>query len=727
VVPADFDVLGVLVEKAAGSNVLMSDLKSTLPGGGPLFAAVRYGAVAGALTWLIYAIVECVVLVILPWFTRPHYEYHALSSGFTALLFLLYPAIGGFLGGLAALALRVAANAVPALRRVPLPVLLPAMAVFSVVVIHLLILLHYGDVNLGIAPSLAIGGMVALAAVASALSAQWRKRLLFLANPWTASLLLVGVPFVTEEFWSEKSELVKVSAALAATITILLLSRLMQAQLERRRRQGWGHSAKAGLVLASLAALLAGISCFPSQEVRVLPPPSGLSHPGPRQPNVILITLDTVRADHLSAYGYGRDTTPALKKFAEEAVLYRNAVAPADFTLPSHASLFTGLYASTHGAYITPQAVGGRPLDSRFQTLAEILSKKGYFTAAVVANTLFLDAKYDLDQGFQYYDFRSPVSFWTEPLDMHSIRFGVTRLLRTWWLEFRRAADINREAAQVLDRARRRPFLLFLNYMDAHHPYEPPPPFDTLFPGKDPSFRRHVYGRLFFRVLSGGKLTERERDHLISQYDGGIAYLDSNLGRLFSELKRRALYDNSLIIVTSDHGEAFGLHGLMGHAGISVYQNLIRIPLLIKYPHQSRAKVVNETVSLVDVLPTILNVLHYANPKDIEGQSLLAARDNGAISECYPVMYSIPRLNRIERAIISGNMKLITSDRGRRELYDLAKDPSESHNLFATDDRGQKLEARLDNWLALIKPRLRHALPVGRQQLDRLKSLGYLQ
>jgi arylsulfatase A-like enzyme len=704
---------------------MSSDFASASPGSRSLFEAVRYGVVAGAFTWLIYAIVECFVLIILPWFTRPHYEYYALSGGLTALLFLLYPALGGLLGGLAALALRMAANVVPRLRRVSLP----AVAVFSVAVIYLLILSHYGGVNARIAPSLAIGGMVTLAAVTSALSAQWRKRLLFLANPWAASLLLVGVPFVTGEF-SSPSRLVKVSVVLAAVLTIFLSSRLMQARLEGRRQQGWDRSPKKGFVLASLAALLAGISCFPSQEARVLPPPSELSYPAPGQPNVILITLDTVRADHLSVYGYARETTPALKKFADEAVLYRNAVAPADFTLPSHASLFTGLYASAHGAYITPKVVGGRPLASRFQTLAEILSRRGYFTAAVVANKLFLDPKYGLDQGFQYYDFRSPVCFWTEPLGVLSIRFGVTRVLRTWWLEFRRAADINQAAAQVLDRASGRPFFLFLNYMDAHFPYQPPSPFDALFPGKAPSFRQDDYWQTVHRVLNGGKLTKRERDHLISQYDGGIAYLDSNLGRLFSELKRHALYDNSLIIVTSDHGEGFGLHGVMGHSGISVYQDLIRIPLLIKYPRRSRAEVVNETVSLVDVLPTILDVLRYTIPKNVEGQSLLVAarsRHDVAVSESYPTKPEVPRLDRIERAIISGNMKLITSNRGKRELYDLAKDPSETHNLFATDDRGRKLEATLDNWLALVKPPAENTLPVGRQQLDRLKALGYLQ
>ncbi|NIO20031.1 MAG: sulfatase-like hydrolase/transferase, partial [Candidatus Aenigmarchaeota archaeon] len=175
-------------------------------------------------------------------------------------------------------------------------------------------------------------------------------------------------------------------------------------------------------------------------------------------------------------------------------------------------------------------------------------------------------------------------------------------------------------------RDRRRPFFLFINYMDAHWPYIPPRPFDKLYPGKIKRFTTERYGSLINVVLQQKrKMTKQEYSHLLSQYDGAITYIDFHIAKLTERLKKLGKYQNSIIIITSDHGEAFGERDLIGH-GVSVYQDQIHIPLIIKYPNSREKAIVNKLVSLVDLMPTLLTVLDYEIPARNQGQSLKVNR-----------------------------------------------------------------------------------------------------
>jgi len=273
---------------------------------------------------------------------------------------------------------------------------------------------------------------------------------------------------------------------------------------------------------------------------------------------------------------------------------------------------------------------------------------------------------------------------------------------------YRRAAEINTVVFQLLDRVKgeTRPFFLFINYMDAHRPLIPPAPFDTLYPGKSESVDTVQNNAVSREIMKFRRnITLEERNHLISQYDGGINYIDFQIGEFISRLKELGLYDNSLIVITSDHGEAFGERNLMEH-GVSVYQDQIYIPLIIKYPNNKNGNIINDLVSSVDIMPTILDVTGYEIPDAAQGVSLLkldSVRTRSIISESFPDQELLnlgSRFHRIERAIFSWPYKFISSTAGEKELYDLSKDPFEKENLYRHGERiSGELELRLGRWL----------------------------
>jgi arylsulfatase A-like enzyme len=452
--------------------------------------------------------------------------------------------------------------------------------------------------------------------------------------------------------------------------------------------------------------------------------------------------MDTVRADHMSLYGYERNTTPNLNKLAQEATLYSQAIAPSDMTLPTHASIFTGLYAKKHGARLDPPAYGlGRPLADGFHTMAEILSEKGYSTMAVVANHAYVSKYFGLAQGFRYYDQRAPVPFLGKP-HIYYLRRGIREIATRFAspplfeMSYRPAEDITMEAFACLAKAKsdNRAFFLFLNYMDTHWPYIPPPPFDNLYPGKNSHFNTVQYTDLSEEVMRlDRKVTENEYRHMVSQYDGGITYIDHHIGELLKKLKEFGFYEHSLIIITSDHGETFGERNFVGHI-VSVYQDQVHVPLIIKYPMTGNEIIIWETVSIIDIMPTILDVLRYSIPQNVDGTSLLrldSRKHRTIMTESFPSGWLFklhPRFKRIERAIFSGRLKFISSTNGKRELYDLSIDPNEKINLYkAGHEIVQELVTRLSQWLD-EEPEVQSkssSVEIDTGTLERLKSLGY--
>jgi arylsulfatase A-like enzyme len=293
------------------------------------------------------------------------------------------------------------------------------------------------------------------------------------------------------------------------------------------------------------------------------------------RPDVVLIVLDTVRADHLTPYGYARETTPQLAAFARDAVVYRNAIAPDTWTASSHASLFTGLMPSTHGVrYVGAEhsESGVHALAADVPVLAERLREAGWKTAAFVGNDGFLDPVFGLARGFERYQRKDMLP----------------------------AANLVSTVVPWLKRREGRPVFLFLNVMDAHEPYAAPPPYDRMFPGRGDG--------LPAKPVPGQTPDAATTAHWISQYDGELRYVDDRLAELFAALRETGRYDGALVVVTADHGELFGEHGRWGHGGAPV-RELVHVPLIVKYPGNARRGVEARPVSLADVPATILSVL----------------------------------------------------------------------------------------------------------------------
>jgi arylsulfatase A-like enzyme len=440
----------------------------------------------------------------------------------------------------------------------------------------------------------------------------------------------------------------------------------------------------------------------------------------PAQPNIVLIVMDTVRADHMSCYGYERNTAPVLTELAATATLHTRARATSPWTLPSHASLFTGVYPYEHGAHTvwTDLPGGGRPegkkaphgaelidnvrpLPPGRPTLAEVLAQAGYRTAAIGANTIYLDAKYGLTRGFETYNMK------------HTYYKGLNRRVATW-----------------LDLDDERPFFLFLNYMDAHTPYNNSP-MPTLFDREVPPNKRAFMNELYAQVLrTSSPLPERRLALLTDQYDLGIANLDAGIGQLIELFRDRGLYDDLLLIITSDHGEYLGERRLIEHSK-DVYEPVMYLPLLDKTPRQRHGVVDDTPISLVHLPPLILRHVVGADaspfPYSEPGGDLLAENHFTRWKDLLKPWG--PRFHRERHVLYRGDLKLILSSDGANELYDLANDPEELRNLLAArPDTAAALAATLRRRLERgpderpkVEPR-----KMTEEEKRRLKALGYL-
>ncbi|MFX0194687.1 MAG: sulfatase-like hydrolase/transferase [Candidatus Hodarchaeota archaeon] len=708
------------------------------------------GMYTGVIAWTAFAVVEWCFSFLLGGIILPRF----LHWEFTALLFTIYVALGLILGALFGLGLHVLASRSWFMNKANSAIIYHAAATFTVVLVFFLnLVVNYStdplttadSLDLSELPELIISLFLACGLGVSAGSNILFRRLRFLTNPWTISIILLGLPFINKELLVDLSITIKATLALTFPLVVSLMSYFVLKIVEKMKICTPILSAsriKSLGFLTALVIIVNGVSLFLDQEPNVVYPALRVSPLVANNPNVILITLDTVRADHMSLYGYERDTTPFLKKFSEEATQYVKANASADMTLPTHASIFTGLYARQHGAHYDPKTYpAGRPLDAKFHTLAEILSYSGYLTLSVVANYAYLGHAFGVEQGFQYYDQRVLTPF-LEKTQNYYLRQGVYNILKRFVSPsrfdkvYRSAEEINREIFRLLKKVKGsgEPFLFFINYMDAHWPYLPPPPFDTLYPEKVENFSTDRYYALKEKMMKlEGDIKQVERDHLISQYDGAIAYLDFQLGKLIQHLKKIGLYENSLIIITSDHGEAFGERNLIEHA-VGVYQDQVYIPLIIKYPNSRQKMIVDEIVSVIDIMPTVLDVLGYEIPENVSGQSLFRFKpcnERIIISESFANEHFFrwnPSFDRIERAIFSGTFKYINSTKGKRELYNLSKDPSEKNNLYKSDNVvAKELEMRLEQWLHTTVAEYGSSTKLDKASHDRLKSLGYIK
>jgi arylsulfatase A-like enzyme len=656
-------------------------------------------------------------------------------------LLLLYPVLGGLMGAIVGAALGSTGPTRHRLERVGVLKTQRAVAMLTLIGISFALVLSQ--------PAIGASG-VALLVVHIALLCVWvlsLRRMPLpgwlngLANPWTSSALLTGLTWIA--FGYNQSRLLRAVASLVFVVVVAVVTRAISARLRRGDRE---LPVPRVVTVAAAVVLVFATSFAVNRAGRPpFPPPSGSISASADKPNVVIITLDTVRADHLSLYGYARDTTPKLVEFAREATRYANALSPGNFTLPAHASMFTGLYPSEHGAHNSRDDIAGLPLGEDFTTLAELMVEQGYRTFAVSANTAYVTGRFGLDQGFEYFDSQQDTTApWAPCLARYFLRCSLRDLLKVSVARkapdslLRSAEQINQEAFAILDGVAGdgdRPFLLFLNYMDGHFPYLPPAPFDTLFPGKDPGFS---WASADTYALEAGvnslsrTLQPEEHEHLVSQYDGSIAYLDAKLGELFDRLRRDGLLDDTLVVIWSDHGESFMEHGFLGH-GVSLYQSEIGVPMVVRYPGQSAGRVVEAPVSSVDLLPTIMEVADIDIEHRISGESLLdigGFEARPVFSESFPAGNKVAlheRFDRTARAIVSGQHKLIWSSEGMRELYDLSVDPGEAAGVMTSNTAADTLEATLASWLQGLEIARPSDAVMDEATLRRLRALGYIR
>ena len=418
--------------------------------------------------------------------------------------------------------------------------------------------------------------------------------------------------------------------------------------------------------------------CIPFLLIACFLSSTGLAMEVNNAPNVVVITIDTLRADHLGCYGYRQIHTPNIDALAADGARFERAYTPVPVTLPAHTVMFTGTYPMLSGMH----DFSGNKLGENQVTLASVLKRNGYVTGAVIGSAV-LDSRFGLNQGFDfYYD-----------------HFDFNRLQESNLKEMERPGDVVADLTlDWLSKNADKKFFLWMHLYDPHHPYTPPAPY-----------------------------SDEYKDHL---YDGEIAFADAQVGRLLKFLKEKGLYDKTVIVLSGDHGESLGEHGEKTH-GFFIYNATTHVPLIVRLPGSKGARVVGSVASLADEMPTILEALGVEIPSQVQGHSLLpeirgekAEHDRNVYEETF-----LPRLHfNWSELRAAENAKYHFIDAPRPELYDLASDPGELHNLFSekkavSEEMHAKLAALIRQYSA--GKELAEKTGLDPTLMERLKSLGY--
>ena len=470
--------------------------------------------------------------------------------------------------------------------------------------------------------------------------------------------------------------------------------------------------------LATTTAVMLPLLCvvFGMHRETVLPRPD---RPLPAaavhgtQPNLLFIVLDTVRADHLAPYGYERVTTPGIDAWVRaRATRYTDAYSASSWTLPSHGSFFTGLFPSDHGADHSHSKDGvlivtehAQPLRSDVPTLAERLAAQGYQTGAIVGNCMYLAHALGVDRGFAHYD------------DRWGPRLGFYLLVQTAGFLPEVGHSVHRSAQTITDAAlgwlaRRtadRPCFLFVNYMDPHVPYIPPRPYDTAFSDEQPI---DPYG------------PEKPLQALL--YDRKLLYTDAHVTRLLQALDEQRLTDNTVVIITSDHGEAFGEHCFWKHDK-TLYEEVVHVPLYVKLAGQQQGAVSDERTLGVDVFYMALHAVGLAAEKADTGTVVAELRRSPELAALVAPDCPVD----VDRDLVvwmEGRVKWIVGSKGSVEAYDLAADPHEQHNLAVNPDQIAQAQAYAARWWQAhpgIVTLHRKPGDIDAETRERMRNLGY--
>jgi len=408
--------------------------------------------------------------------------------------------------------------------------------------------------------------------------------------------------------------------------------------------------------------------------------------------HVLLISIDTCRCDHLGCYGYPLETTPNIDAIAGKGIIFEDAISPQPFTLPAHCTMLTGTIPPFHGVLDNSDY----RLSESNSTLAELLKEKGFSTAAFVSSFV-LDAQFGLGQGFDLYN---------DDFEETSTNMGINQC---------RGDQTTRDAVEWLDNHQDKKSFIFLHYFDPHFTYEPPEPFASRFRN----------------VPQPEHLSMRFKQVLLDGYAGEIAYTDHCIGQVIDKLRQLDMYDSSLIIITSDHGEMLGQHGEGTH-GYFVYQPAIKVPLIFKLPGISTPQRIAGSVGLVDIVPTVCSILDIELPNPIQGRDLSPCFSSGQLpyqdrylfcQSLEPTKYNANSLV----GVVTDQYKYIRTT--RPELYDLVNDSNELNNLAARQpDRLQNMEQALRRILEeSTRDKENGKSGLDEQTRRRLESLGYVR
>ncbi len=410
-------------------------------------------------------------------------------------------------------------------------------------------------------------------------------------------------------------------------------------------------------------------------------------------PNVLVVVVDALRADHLTCYGYARPTSPNIDRLARSGVVLERAFSTAPYTLPSHASMLTGRYPHEHGVEWTAARA---MLTCPYPTLGEALQARGYRTAGFSANTFWFTRELGFGRGFSRFE---DVFHSAEDRVLRTFVgrvFESVVLRRLGWDDIparKRAPETNRSVLSWIDRDRGRPFFAFINYMDVHDPYRPPEPFRSRFsPGSSPG------GTINWRIgRDDPPLTPQQLQSEIDAYDGAIAFADHHLGQLLAALEDRGLGNDTLVVVTSDHGEAFGEHGMLLH-GHSLYREEIHVPLIVSYPGRVPAgERFSEPVTNAAIPATVLSLQPAPDHTTFPGPSLASLWQGPTSAPGRPllselgqrdwVMEKFPVRHGWMRSLIDPDWHYIQHQTLPGGLYDLQADPREQDNQADRPDR----------------------------------------
>jgi len=428
--------------------------------------------------------------------------------------------------------------------------------------------------------------------------------------------------------------------------------------------------------------------------------------------NIVLITIDALRADHLSCYGYYRNTSPNIDKIAEKGIIFKNVIAPSSWTVPSMVSLFTSVYPINHGivkGFVKEQKIHNQNVFSDdLITLAELLKANGYNTFGVASN-LHLGEKLGFARGFDYF---KCLPFTSAP--------WVNKIIYSW------ESEINKSDK----------FFLWIHYFDPHLPYRSQKPWTEEYSSREITEKYELYNKNLSELNELISILQHDRaalSNLIALYDSDINYVDFYIGNLINKFK---LDENTLIIITADHGEEFLDHGMLDH-GNNLHSETINVPFIVKFPYNNRNGVIDQQISTLDIMPTIIDILNINPLEQMLGKSAL--KKKGLLFWLMKLLINKERdesefteldKKSVLKAILTPEWKYIYNYKDKtQQLYNIKSDPEELDNL--ADKKAKQcnqLKKQLLNWVATSKtyPVKKQSFELSQEEKEKLKAMGYV-